>query len=51
MWTQPEPSTLHVKVRYNQSATDRRLVEKDATLLFDDNAHKLTVKNEHHPLE
>lgn len=40
-----------VKTRFSKSATDRRLVDKDADFILDDTARKLTVKNEQHPLE
>src|SRR5262249_51876622 len=40
-----------VKTRFNKSATDRRLVDKDADFILDNTARKLTVKNEQHPLE
>src|SRR5437588_2788402 len=40
-----------VKIRFNKSATDRRLVDKDATLVLDDSSRKLIVKNPEHPLE
>lgn len=40
-----------VKVRFNRSDKDRRLVDKDAVLVFDDVARKLTVRNEQRPLE
>jgi hypothetical protein len=39
-----------VQVRFSKSASDRRLVEKDATLIFDDAGRKLTVKSSDHPV-
>jgi hypothetical protein len=39
-----------VKTRFSKSPTDRRLVDKDADLIFDDSARKLTVKNQERPL-
>jgi hypothetical protein len=51
-WTQEQASfKAGVKVRFSRSATDRRLVDKDADLVLDDSARKLTVKNQEHPLE
>jgi hypothetical protein len=43
--------TARVKVRFSKSATDRRLVDKDADFILDDGARKLIVKNHEHPLE
>jgi len=48
---QDEPSDDWVKVRFSKSATDRRLMDKDATLVFDDSARKLIVKNKERPLD
>lgn len=41
----------HVKIRFNKSATDRRLVDKDADFALDDTAGKLTVRNAEHGLD
>ena len=43
--------TVPVQARFSKSATDRRLVDKDAELILNDSARKLTVKNDQHPLE
>jgi hypothetical protein len=40
-----------VKARFNRSATDRRLIDKDADLVLDDEARRLTVRNDEHPLD
>jgi hypothetical protein len=45
------PFSDSVKVRFSKSATDRRLVDKDATLVLDDSSQKLIVRNQEHPLE
>ena len=51
-WTREESTyTAGVKIRFSKSATDRRLVDKDADLTLDDGARKLIVKNQEHPLE
>ena len=39
-----------VKVRFNRSEKDRRLVDKDARLVFDDAAGKLIVESKERPL-
>src|SRR5215471_7019183 len=49
-WAQGTPFTETVKIRFSKSGTDRRLVDKDATLIFDDSEHKLIIKNQEHPL-
>jgi hypothetical protein len=47
-----EPTTFDgVKTRFSRSDTDRRLIDKDAKLILDDGAQKLTVKNDERPLE
>jgi hypothetical protein len=33
-----------VKIRFNRSGSDRRLVDKSVDLTFDDTAHRLIVK-------
>jgi hypothetical protein len=40
-----------VKARFSRSATDRRLIDKDADLILDDVARKLIVKSQEQPLE
>ena len=48
------PQALRIKdakVAVNKSATDRQVVLDDAELLLDDQARKLVVKNQDHPLE
>ncbi len=40
-----------VKVRYNRSAQDQRLVDKNVVLTLDDAARKLIVRSEHQPLD
>jgi hypothetical protein len=42
--------TVPVKSRFSKSVSDRRLVDKDAYLVLDDTARKLTVRTEQHPL-
>jgi hypothetical protein len=52
VWAQEQAAfKAGVKVRFSKSDTDRRLVDKDADLVLDDSARKLTVKNQEHPLE
>jgi hypothetical protein len=41
----------HVKIRFSKSATDRRLVDKDADFVLDSTAGKLTVRNAEHGLD
>lgn len=43
--------TVPVKSRFSKSASDHRLVDKDAFLVLDDTIRKLTVRNEQHPLD
>jgi len=51
-WAQEQATfTGPVKVRFSRSPTDQRLVDKDADLVLDDSARKLTVKNPEHPLQ
>ncbi len=50
-WAQQAPFSESVKIRFSKSATDRRLVDKDATLVLDDSVRKLTVRNQEHPLD
>ena len=40
-----------VKVRFNRSEKDRRMVDKDARLIFDDASRKLIVEAKERPLE
>ena len=40
-----------VKARFSKDAADRRLVDKDAVLVMDDNARRLIVKNHERPLD
>lgn len=40
-----------VKIRFSKSATDRRLVDKDAVFSLDSTTGKLTVRNPEHPLD
>lgn len=40
-----------VKIRFSKSATDRRLVDKDAVFSLDNATGKLTVRNPEHPLD
>ena len=40
-----------VKVRFNRSEKDRRLVDKDVRLIFDDATRKLIVESKEKPLE
>lgn len=39
-----------VKIRFNRSATDRRLVDKTVDLVFDDTARQVTVKSSEKPV-
>src|SRR5258706_3950544 len=39
-----------VKIRFNRSATDRRLVDKTVDLVFDDTARQLSVKSTEKPV-
>ena len=39
-----------VKIRFNRSATDRRLVDKAVDLVFDDTARQITVKSSEKPV-
>ena len=40
-----------VKIRFQRSATDRRLVYKDADLIFDDHARRMVVRSKDRPLD
>jgi len=40
-----------VKVRFNRSEEDRRLVDKKADLILDESSQRLVVKSEHKPLD
>ena len=40
-----------VKIRFQKSATDRRLVYKDADLIFDDHERRMVVKSKDRPLD
>lgn len=48
-WAQPVV-VEGVKVRFNRSATDRRLIDKGADLVFDEDARRLIVKSDDRPL-
>jgi hypothetical protein len=50
-WAGEDPFTESVKVRFSKSATDRRLVDKDATLVLDESSRKLTIRNHEHGLD
>lgn len=51
-WAHEETAYIAgVKIRFSKSATDRRLVDKDADLTLDDSARKLIVKNQEHALD
>lgn len=49
-WAQ-QSSFNQVKVRFNRSEKDRRLIDKDAVLVLDETARKVIVRNERKPLE
>jgi len=40
-----------VKVRFNRSEEDRRLIDKKADLILDDSSQRLVVKSKHRPLD